>query len=432
MARDPYTGLMGLYQRYGPACRFGRFKGYRYVFLFGREGNELLQSDDPNLLWRDVLSLLLPVVGDTAMVVTDGPAHRRLHRLVQPAFSIRRINECLPIMLDELHRTIDGWRPGTEVDAFGELRACIRRIAIRALFGERLRDRADEIGENLDLAMRYVNRSFVRFDRDLPGTAYRRAMAARRHVDDILFREIEVRRARPGETDDVLDALISAQDDDGGGLTDQEVRDQVVSLTASGYDSSSAAAGWAVQALLTHYLVTAKLRAEVEAVVGDDPLTIEHLQAMPYLAATVNEVLRLYTPGVATGRKAVEGFDFLGYEVPAGSFVIYSQYVTHRIPELWPDPYAFKPERWDPAEPGYRPPLPYSFVPFGGGYRRCIGFAFATTELMAIIVELLRRTDLVATTEHIDPTGVATMLPRGGVPVRVRAVYPAGRRPAAV
>ena len=423
----PYDALLDLQRRYGPVCRFG-FGSQSYVLVFGAEANKLLLTDNParpRFVSRDVLTLLIPVVGACAMVVSDGEDHRRRRSLVQPAFAKRRIAGYVPIMVEEIHRMLDGWRPGQTVDAFADVRSCIRRIAIRSLFGDRLEEHTDEIGRELETALRYINRSpFLRFDHDLPGTAFRRAMAARERVDRRVRAEVAKRRAEPDDRGDVLDALLASCDHTGGGLTDVEVRDQVISLIASGYDSSSTAAGWAVYALLTHPDAYAKVRAEVARVAGAEPLTGEHLAAMDYVGWTVDEILRLYTPGVLTGRTATEDVGFAGHVIPKGSKVLYSQYVTHRLPELWSDPEAFRPERWDRSASGYREPAPFSFVPFGGGYRRCIGYAFAELELRAMIAELARRTELSIVGGPIRPTGVATMWPAGGVPVSVRAVRP--------
>jgi cytochrome P450 len=419
----PYDDLLELRRRYGPVCEFG-FGSQRYVLLFGAEANQLLLTDSPdrpNFLSRDVLSLLIPVVGACAMVVSDGADHRRRRSLVQPAFARQRIQGYLPVMLAEINRMLDGWRPGSAVDAFVEVRSCIRRIAIRSLFGDRLQARTDEIGHELETALRYINRSpFLRFDHDLPGTAYRRAMEARARVDGYVRAEIAHRRAEPADRGDVLDALLCNHA--GDRLDEQEVRDQVISLIASGYDSSSSAAGWAVYALLSHPQVYQRIRDEVAQVAGTAPLTTESLARMDYLGCTVSEILRLYTPGVLTGRTAVNSFEFAGQLIPQGAKVLYSQYVTHRLPELWPEPLKFRPERWDPRQPDYREPVPFSFVPFGGGYRRCIGFAFAELELRALIAELARRTTLSLAAETVQPVGVATMWPKGGVPVRVRAI----------
>ena len=422
----PYDVLLDLHRVYGPVCAFG-VGGQRYVLLFGSEANRLLLSDSPRspkFLSRDVLTLLIPVVGENAMVVSDGEDHRRRRALIRPAFARRRIEGYVPVMVDEIHRMISGWRPGSHVDAFSDVRSCIRRIVIRSLFGDRLKAHTDDIGRELQIALDYINRSpFLRFDHDLPGTSYRRAMAARERVDLCVRAEIAKRRAEPRDQGNVLGALLESycEEDD---RADLEVRDQVISLIASGYDSSSSAAGWAVYALLKHPRVHRRVREEVTRVAQDEPLTAELVGQMDYVGWTVSETLRLYTPGVLTGRTAAVDFEFGGHVIPAGTKVLYSQYVTHRLPELWPDPLDFRPERWDTEAPEYRDPVPFSFVPFGGGYRRCLGYAFAELELKVLIAELARRVDLTLTPDTVRPTGVATMWPDGGVPVSVREVRP--------
>jgi cytochrome P450 len=423
----PYDALLDLQRRYGPVCAFG-FGAQRYVLAFGADANKLLLTDNParpRFVSRDVLSLLIPVVGSCAMVVSDGEDHRRRRSLVQPAFDRRRIDAYVPIMVDEIGRMLEGWQPGRIVDAFADVRSCIRRIAIRSLFGDRLKAHTDEIGRELETALRYINRSpFLRFDHDLPGTAYHRAMAARERVDRRVRAEIDKRRAEPDDRGDVLDALLGSCDHVGDRLADLEVRDQVISLIASGYDSSSTAAGWAIYALLTNSRVYDRIRDEVARIAGDKVLTADLLGEMDYVGWTVDEILRLYTPGVLTGRTATEDVEFAGHTIPRGSKVLYSQYVTHRLPDLWPEAEVFRPERWDPSALGYREPVPFSFVPFGAGYRRCIGYAFAELELRALIAELARRTELSLIGDQVQPTGVATMWPKGGVPVAVRAVRP--------
>ena len=411
-----YAVLPELARRHGPVFEIGRPGPVRFVCLLGAEANELLLAGNPsNFLWRDMTAPLIPVDGDTALVVSDGEDHRRRRRLVQPAFSRKRIEGYLPIAVEEVVAAVERWRPGDAIDVHAELRACVRRIVIRSLFGDRLRDRATELGDLLQPALDYVNRPFpLRFDHDLPGTAFRRAMAARRRADEIVFAEIAERRDRPDDGGDVLAALLDAQEQ-GERLTDQEVRDQVISLIAAGYDTTSAGIAWAVHALYSRPDVLDAARAEVAEVVGDDPLTADHLADLPYLGAVVSESLRLWPPGPLSGRRAIESFDFAGHRIPGGRLVLYSPYVTHRLPDLWPEPERFLPERWIPGSPHHREPVPYSFVPFGGGYRRCIGFALATMETTAMLAELVRRVDLRPHARELEPVGLVTMAPKGGV-----------------
>ena len=137
----------------------------------------------------------------------------------------------------------------------------------------------------------------------------------------------------------------------------------------------------------------------------------------PHLDRVVNESLRLWPPGFISGRRATNDFEFEGHTVPGGSIVLYSAYVTQRMPELWPDPDRFLPDRWIDLEVD-----PYAFAPFGGGYRRCIGFSFATQELKVLLVEVLRRVEMTGLRPAVEPTGVAAISPKGGVPVRILSV----------
>jgi cytochrome P450 len=431
MIRQPYAVLPELHRRYGPVVAFG-YPPFRYVYLFGPDANELLlHGETRKFRWREALASLIPIDGDTALVVSDGADHQRRRRLVQPAFARRRIEGYLPIMVDEVAAEVSSWRPREVVDVYAALRRRVLAAVIRSLFGEALRDRSDELGRHLQVGIDYVNTSpLARFDHDWPGTPYRRAMRARRAADEIIYDEITRRRKAAGDNrreagGDVLDALLDAQDDDehvgqGDGLTDEEVRDQVVSLVAAGFETTSAGIGWTLHAVHAHPDVTARLRTEVASVVGDDDVTPAHLGAMPYLDAVVSESLRLYPPGPFSARKVVDDVTFAGHTIPAGALVVYSAYEVQRDPAHWPEPDRFAPERWQPGDALHRPFDSYSYLPFGGGYRRCIGFAFATQEIKAAVVEVVRRVDLLPLDRTLVPTGIATMWPRDGVRCEVR------------
>jgi cytochrome P450 len=408
LSRDLYGGVLDLYGRYGPVVELG-VGPLRYVYLFGREANEHILTTDPDgFLWRDGFRVLVPVVGDTALVVTDGDEHAQRRRLVQPAFGRRHIEGHVALMQHEIDQVIDGWMAGTVVDANADLRLAVRRIVILALFGERLRVRADELGDLLQGALDFVNlplhHQLVHIDRRF--TRYGRAMGARRRADEIVYAEIGRRRVARASTGseggghDVLDLLLDpggsasavtvapgcppqwdqVRDTKGGGddcgLSDTELRDQVVSLVAAGYDTTSAAVGWAVHELVTRPHEWRCVAAEVAEAVGNDPITPEVLPRLAYLDGVVREVLRLHAAALVA-RRSLRDFEIGGHKIPAGRMVLYSPYVTHRLPELWPEPSAFSPARWLPDAPGYVEPPPFASVPFGGGYRRCIGFGLA-------------------------------------------------------
>jgi cytochrome P450 len=413
LLRDPYETPLRLYRDHGPVSSVGHGP-FRYVYLLGREANEFILSSHHHLFeWREAFKALIPVDGDTALVVSDGEDHARRRRLVQPAFGRRRIDSYVPVIVDEAQRTVGAIAGRSVVDLHVEFKRAIRRIAIRTLFGDTLGDRAEVIGDALDTAIAYANLPpFLVWNHDLPFTPYRRAMRARRVVDRIVLDEIARRRAGPADEHDLLSSLIAASED-ADQLSEEEVTDQVVSLIAAGYETTAALVAWTAYAILSDAAVERTLREEL-AGLGDDR-SGGAVGDCAYLDAVVNETLRLHGPAPFSARFAPEAFEFAGHTVPARSTIAYSSYVSHRLAEHWDDPLNFDPRRWIDGPP----PEPYVFVPFGGGYRRCIGFALATIETKVLIAELFRTTRLTLRSTDVRPTGYVTMWPKGGIEVEV-------------
>ena len=419
LAAGDFVGVMQeLHRRFGPVVDFG-YRSSRMVLVFGAEANEHVISTAADCFeWGEAMQALVAVDGPTALVVSDGDDHKRRRRLVQPAFSIKRVDAHLGLVVAEVDRALARWRPGVELDAAASLREAIRRIVVRALFGEELGAEADRFGELLEPGLRYVQRMpQQRFEHDLRINPYARVHRSNRAADALVLAEVARRRAAGIDEDahpDTLTALLAGVD--GETLTDAELLDQVRSLMAAGFDTTSGAAAWLVLELGRNPEALAAMRAEVDAVLGDRPPTIDDLRAMPLTLGAVQEVLRLWPPGPAAPRRSIAPSELHGMTIPAGRMVLYSAYVTGRLPELWPDPERFDPSRWAPGAPE---PKPYSFVPFGGGYRRCIGFALATLELQVMAVRLAQQVEWRNRTTKVKPTGIATLTPKGGVPIEV-------------
>lgn len=418
---DPYAAMDELHQTYGEVVAVSAGLGPRLVFLFGRAGNQFIISERKDSFeFREAYKSLIPVDGETALVVSDGPAHARRRRLVQPAFRPHPIDGYIPMFAQEADRVIDSLPDGGMVDAHLRFRSGIRRSVVRALFGDHLYAQADEIGETLEPALAFVNLPpQQQIKMNVVGSRYYAAVKSRRDTDRIIDAEIRRRRAAGTVgTNDVLGMLLNSGDDEVG-LSDPEIRDQVVSLIAAGYDTTSAAMAWMLYELMINPGVWDRALGEVNIVLGRRELTVPDLAKLSYCDGIVQEALRLHPP-VAAARHAANKVEFKGYTIPKGSTVLYSAYITQRDPELWSDPNTFKPERWDKTLPSYKEPQPGSFVTFGGGQRRCIGFGFATLELKVYLVQVLRRLRLEpAFSGEIRPMGIATVKPRGGIPVRV-------------
>ena len=412
--------MQEIHRRHGPVVDAGYGSG-RMILVFGAEANQhVLSAAAHTFEWGEAMQALVAVDGPTALVVSDGDDHRRRRRLVQPAFSIKRVEAHLGLVVTEVDRALADWRPGAQLDAAASLRAAVRRVVVRALFGEQLGAEADRFGELLEPGLRYVQRMpQLRVEHDLKVNPYARVQRRNREADELVLAEVARRRAAGIDADahpDTLTALLAGVD--GETLTDAELLDQVRSLMAAGFDTTAGAASWLVLELGRNPEGLALVRDEVDAVLGDRAPTVEDLRAMPLTLGAVNEVLRMWPPGPAAPRMSIAPSVLHGMEIPAGRLVLYSAYVTGRLPELWPDPDRFDPTRWAPGAPE---PVPYSFVPFGGGARRCIGFALATLELQVMAVRLVQHVAWELRRTKVRPTGIATLTPKGGVPIEVTA-----------
>lgn len=422
LARDPYEGLCRVQADSGNIAGFG-WGPVRYALMFGPEANAFLFANSGLFTVREAFDVLVPVNGETALIASDGAAHKHRRRLVQPAFHRRRVDGYIARMAENADALIDTWRPGETVDVYAVLREVTRRTTVQLLFGDRLAADEDLLAGELQTLLDGIDRPYSQLValRSVPNPFWRKVLQARTTVLDRLMREIADRRMDPTPRHDVLGLLLDSRDEDGGGLTDVELQDQAISLMAAGYETTSAALGWAVHLMLTTEGVWERARAEV----GDAPPTAESLPAFTYLGHVVDEVLRLRPPVVMSARRVAEDFEFQGYRVPAGTMLLYSPYVTHRMPELWPEPGEFRPDRWDPDSPLHRPATPATFLPFGGGQHRCIGSALALTGIKVTLARLLARTDLVHDGAPVTPRSITAMRPREGVHVLVKEVRPA-------
>ncbi|WP_246342668.1 cytochrome P450 [Actinomadura verrucosospora] len=419
-AMNPCASLLRLYAEHGPVVAVGT-RRKPFVHLFGPDANAFVFANSGLFRWREAFDLLVPVNGETALIVSDGADHRRRRRLVQPAFHHRRVDGYVGRIAANTGAALASWTPGRTLDAYAELRGVIRRSTVEVLFGDRLAADAEVIGHGLQVALAGIDRNFVAqmMLRALPNPYWRRVTASRAAVARRVDEEIERRRREGGEHDDVLGMLMAARDEDGAGLTRQELQDQVISLISAGYDTTSAAMAWAVYALLVHPDAAERARREVAEVLGGRPPEAADLPRLTYLDGVVQETLRLFPPAVLSARVPVEDFAYAGHRIPAGAMVLYSPYVTHRMPEVWPQAGRFRPERWIPGSDLHRPTTPSTFLPFGGGPHRCIGSTLATVEIKTMLACLLSGPRLRLVSPAVTPTSVTAMRPRGGLPVRV-------------
>lgn len=420
MASDIARTLDHLHETYGRIVDVGFRYPLRLVYLFGPDANRYLLSENPsNFSWQVPYQLVEVLSGPNFMLVSDGSEHDRRRRQVQPAFSKRRIDGHIETAVVEIDRTLATWSAGREVDAYAELRSAVRRISMQALFGRHLAEEADEIGEILEPAVRHMGLPpALRRDINLPGTGYRRALLARAATDVFIQQEIDRRRAEGGRSGaiDSLGSILQAAEDatEEAPLSDEEIRDQIRGLIAAGYDTTSSAAAWLIYSLGTNPRALAPVRTQVRDVLGDNPPTIDDLRQLDTVDAAIRETLRLWPPAAVGLRKAIGPFECLGHTIAAGTNIVYSPYITHRLPDVWDDAESFRLDRWQRGEPE-----PFSYVPFGGGARKCLGFALATLELQVLAVRLAQTTSWTVNKPRARPSGFANFAPEGGMPIAI-------------
>jgi cytochrome P450 len=410
---DPLPLLLRCRERYGPVFTI-RVLYLPIVFALGPEANHYITvSHASNFRWRDGgMGDLIPLLGD-GLLTTDGDYHRRARRIMLPAFHREQLAASTAIMVEEAERALDGWHPGMQVDLYAWTRRLALRVAMRALFGfeddrsARYADMAQEFEETLG----YWGKDYVVRMMRGPGSAWRSMNRSRAQLDRVIFAEIARRRASGERGADILSLLLDAEDEDGSGLSDQELRDQVMTLLFAGHDTATSTVTFLFYELGRNEAEIAPLLAESGG---------ELIGGMPRLDMALDETLRMYPPAWIGPRRSIEPFELCGIHVPGGVFINYCSWASHHLPEVFEAPERFRPERFEPDAKAALPKGAY--VPFGGGSRTCIGMRFGQLEVKAIAASILSRfrLQLAEPERTLSIRQMPTLSPRGGLPVIVR------------
>jgi cytochrome P450 len=405
IATDPLTLLLDSYQRYGPVFS-QRLMTSRQIWMLGPEANHFMLVSHARLFrWREGgFSQLIPLLGD-GMLTIDGEFHKRSRRIMLPPFHSEQIAATQATMDEETEAALAAWRPGQTVDVYEWARTLALRIAMRALFGfhpdMQHADRA--AAHDFEQALGFYGHDFMVQSLRGPRTPWRRMLEARGRLDTLIYGEITRRRASAARGTDVLSLLLDAADEDGTTLTDTQIRDQVMTLLFAGHDTTTATISFLFYELARH--------PEEDAALRQDPTRLDRV---------LDETLRLYPPAWIGPRRAAEAFEFGGFRIPKDIPVNYSSYVSHRLPDVFADPHAFKPDRMAPAAKAALPRGAY--VPFGAGSRICLGMRFGQQEIRTIAARILRdfRLDL-EPGFRLEIRQTPTLGPRRGMPMVVRA-----------
>lgn len=384
----------------------------------------VLQKNAKNYVKSHTYDALRVVLGD-GLLTSEGEFWLRQRKLAQPWFHRERLDGFVDIMARATAETIARWDEVAaqrgEVDLHAEMMRLTLRIVGEALFSSDVDGAAAEIGNAVTTALDTFDRfmgfvvimpPWLRLPRNVPIPRIRRVKAA---LDDLVFGMIEHRRGSAEQRHDLLSMLLEARDDDGQAMTDRQIRDEVLTLLIAGHETTAVALTWAFLLLGDHPDAERRIAAEAAGVLDGRAPTLGTVQELAFTARVVDETLRLYPPAWVLGRQAVADDEIAGYRVPAGSMIQISPYVLHRDPRLWPDPERFDPDRFAaPPESRHR----YSYLPFGGGQRICIGNRFALIEAALVLAMLVSRYQIA----RVDPAPVEahpsiTLRPRGGLRV---------------
>jgi cytochrome P450 len=362
------------------------------------------------------------------LLTSEGELWRRQRRLVQPLFTRRQIAAYAELMAEEAAAVAGRWdratRNGWSVDANAEMVGLALRVVGRAIFG----DDVARAGAVLDSAFPVLNRhTFRRAMSPLappaswPTPDNRRAARARRALYEVVDELIAHRQRAGADGEDLLSRLLLARDPDTGEAMDlQQVRDEALIFLLAGHETTSTALTFTLHLLGRHPSEQQLVLDELDTVLDGRPPTLDDAPALERTAMAIKEAMRLYPPAYALGRLSVTENEVGGYSIPAGAYVVVSQFATHRHPQFWDDAEAFDPARFTPEREGAR--HSHAYFPFGGGPRACIGSHFAMLEATMAVALLLQRFRISSDQEDVplDTEGI-TLRPKGAVPIQLAA-----------
>jgi cytochrome P450 len=373
------------------------------------------------------LGILRPVAGN-GLFLSEGEFWLRQRRLMQPTFHHKHLAGFGTMIVEATQARLQRWEAyassGQPVDIVSEMSALTSDVVSRALFSTPSDDSAGVAQAVSTLAEDIGYRFAVPFYPPpiVPTPRNRRQRAALAALDRAIYEIIAARRRGDTSGDDLLDLLLNVRDEETGeGMSDGQLRDEVITLFVAGHETTAVALAWAWHLLAAHPDAADRILAEQAGVLDDRAVAVADLPQLAYARMVIDETLRLYPPAWITNRQALAEDEICGYHIPAGAIVLISPYVLHHHPDYWDHPDAFDPERFTPERSAGRPH--YAYFPFGGGPRQCIGKGFALMEAQLILAAVAQRFRLRhAPGRAAVPQGQLTLRPRGGLPMIVERV----------
>jgi cytochrome P450 len=379
---------------------------------------DVLVTRQQNFIKGRALQRAKRLLGE-GLLTSEGSFHTRQRRLAQPAFHRGRVASYADVMAAYAARTAAGWHDGEQLDISQEMMRLTLAIVGKTLFDADVEEEAQEIGEALSIIFSLFDAMLFPFSElleKLPLPQNKRFEKAKRRLDETIYRIIDERRRTGSDHGDLLSMLLLSQDEEGtGSMTDEQVRDEVMTLFLAGHETTANALTWTWYLLSQHKDVESRMHAEIDEVLGDrERPTFDDVQRLSYTEMVLAESMRLYPPAWAIGRLATKETEIGGYKIAPGALVLVSQYVMHRDARFYTAPERFDPERWTVAARESRPQ--FAYFPFGAGTRRCIGESFAWMEGALLISTLARRWTMRHVPQHpVELQPLITLRPKHGM-----------------
>jgi len=414
---NPVQFLERMARTYGDICYFRLGPQDTYLINHPDYIRDVLVTHQGNFLKSRVLQRMKNLLGE-GLLTSEGEFHLRQRRLAQPAFHRDRLESYSKVMTEFAVRARERWKPGETLDIDTEMMRLTLAVVAKTLFSADVEAEAGEIGESLTTILhlfRILILPGARILEWIPTPVGRRFQRARKRLDQTIYAMIAERRNSGEDRGDLLSMLLMAKDEDGtGSMDDVQVRDEAMTIFLAGHETTANALTWTWYLLSQNPDCERALHEELDGVLGGRPPRFEDVPNLKYAEKIFAESMRLYPPAWAIGRLAKNDYRVGEWTIPAGSVVLSSTWVMHRDPRYYPDPLRFDPERWTPEAKESRPK--FTYFPFGGGSRLCIGERFAWMEGILLLTAIAQQWKLRLVPGHpVDTLPLITLRPRHGM-----------------
>jgi len=432
---EPLKLLIDISHTYGDIAHF-KF-GSQNVYLLNNPDyiEDVLVTNYKKFIKSRGLQVSKRLLGN-GLVTSEGEYHDLQRHLIQPTFYPKRIKSYSDMMIKQANDMCNSWHDGAILDIHKEMTKLTLAIICKTVLGYDIDPEHDEVGDALLTCMKYFNRLLMPFGElieKIPLLPINKGFQkAKKDLDSIVYSIIKEHRKKLDKGDDkeshddLLLTLLQAQDEEAGigRMTDEQLRDEVMTIFLAGHETTANALTWTYYLLSENPLIETRLQEELYSTFGNSrtPITVDDVPKLQYTEKILTESMRLFPPAWALGRQAIDDYKVGGYSVPKGSIILMSQYVMHRDPRYFPEPDRFNPDRWTEE---FKKQLPrFSYFPFGGGIRGCIGEPFAWLEGILLIATICRQWRLKHVPSHkVELKPLITLRPKYGMQMKITKIH---------